>query len=94
LQFVFSGLIGLSAKLLYNAFWGIQYDSMMMFVILYSVGGILLLYVLFTLFLTYLVQQIPRNPVEDKPDWGQTIDIGSKNRLVYTGIQPGQGAPL
>ena len=45
-----------------------------MSVILYSVGGILLLYVLFTLFLTYLVQQIPRNPVEDKPDWGQTID--------------------
>jgi len=43
-------------------------------VILYSIGGILLLYILFTLFLTYLVQQIPRNPVQDKPDWGRTID--------------------
>ena len=43
-------------------------------VILYSIGGVLLLYVLFTLFLTYLVQQIPRNPVPDTPDWGRTID--------------------
>lgn len=43
-------------------------------VILYSIGGILLLYLLFTLFLTYLVQQIPRNPVQDGPDWGKTID--------------------
>jgi len=43
-------------------------------VILYSIGGILLLYILFTLFLTYLVQQIPRNPLQDKPDWGRTID--------------------
>ncbi len=42
--------------------------------ILYSIGGVLLLYVLFTLFLTYLVQAIPRNPVPDTPDWGRTID--------------------
>ena len=47
---------------------------MTMPVILYSIGGILLLYVIFTLFLTYLVQQIPRNPVQDTPDWGRTID--------------------
>ena len=45
-----------------------------MSVILYSIGGVLLLYVLFTLFLTYLVQAIPRNPVPDTPDWGRTID--------------------
>ena len=47
---------------------------MTMPVILYSIGGVLLLYVLFTLFLTYLVQAIPRNPVPDIPDWGRTID--------------------
>jgi len=46
----------------------------MMMTILYILVGILLLYVLFTLFLTYLVQQIPRKPVEDKPDWGKTLD--------------------
>ena len=43
-------------------------------VMIYSIGGVLLLYVLLTLFLTYLVQAIPRNPVQDKPDWGRTID--------------------
>lgn len=34
----------------------------------------LLLYLLLTLFLTYLVQQIPRNPVNDPPDWGKILD--------------------
>jgi pimeloyl-ACP methyl ester carboxylesterase len=33
-----------------------------------------LFYLLLTLFLTYLVQQIPRNPVEDPPDWGRVLD--------------------
>jgi pimeloyl-ACP methyl ester carboxylesterase len=33
-----------------------------------------LFYLLFTLFLTYLVQQIPRNPVVDPPDWGSVVD--------------------
>ncbi len=42
--------------------------------ILYIACGILLLYLLFTLFLTYLVQQIPRHSVEDKPDWGKILD--------------------
>jgi uncharacterized protein len=42
--------------------------------IFYITGGLLLLYLTFTLFLTYLVQQIPRNPVEDKPDWGNITD--------------------
>jgi pimeloyl-ACP methyl ester carboxylesterase len=36
--------------------------------------GLAALYLLFTLFLSYLVQHIPRTPVEDKPDWGRTID--------------------
>ena len=41
---------------------------------LYILIGILMLYVLFTLFLTYLGQQFPRNPVQDKPEWGRTTD--------------------
>ena len=45
-----------------------------MLIILYSAGGVIILYLLFTLFLTYLVQQIPRNPVEDRPDWGVIVD--------------------
>jgi pimeloyl-ACP methyl ester carboxylesterase len=40
----------------------------------YIMGGSLLFYFAFTLFLTYLVQQIPRNPVKDKPDWGDVTD--------------------
>ena len=42
--------------------------------ILYFLLGLGLFYLLFTLFLTYLVQQIPRNPVEDAPDWGSVLD--------------------
>ena len=41
---------------------------------LYILLGLVLFYFLFTLFLTYLVQQIPRNPVEDLPDWGTVVD--------------------
>jgi len=33
-----------------------------------------LFYLLFTLFLTYLVQKIPREPVTDPPDWGKIVD--------------------
>ena len=32
-------------------------------------------YLLLTLFLTYLVHQIPRRPVQDRPDWGLVKDI-------------------
>jgi pimeloyl-ACP methyl ester carboxylesterase len=42
--------------------------------IFYIFLGLALFYLLFTLFLTYLVQQIPRNPVEDPPDWGTVVD--------------------
>jgi pimeloyl-ACP methyl ester carboxylesterase len=42
--------------------------------ILYLFFGLALFYLLLTLFLTYLVQQIPRNPVEDPPDWGAVLD--------------------
>jgi pimeloyl-ACP methyl ester carboxylesterase len=42
--------------------------------IFYVLGGLIGLYLLFTLFCTYLVQQLPRNPVNDPPDWGTVID--------------------
>jgi pimeloyl-ACP methyl ester carboxylesterase len=47
-------------------------------------GGLIVAYLLFTLVCTYLVQQLPRNPISDPPDWGvvtdtriQAIDGGS-----------------
>ncbi|UCD78698.1 MAG: alpha/beta hydrolase [Desulfobacterales bacterium] len=45
-----------------------------MIMIVYILGAIVLFYLFFTLFLTYLVQQIPRQPVNDPPDWGRIID--------------------
>lgn len=42
--------------------------------ILYILTGALLFYLILTLFLTYLVQQIPRHPVVDRPDWGRITD--------------------
>jgi pimeloyl-ACP methyl ester carboxylesterase len=44
-------------------------------VFFYILGGIFIAYLLFTLVLTYLVQQLPRSPVHDKPDWGRIIDV-------------------
>ena len=43
-------------------------------IILYIILGLVFLYLLITLFLTYLVQQIPRRPVNDLPDWGKIIN--------------------
>jgi pimeloyl-ACP methyl ester carboxylesterase len=42
--------------------------------ILVILTGTLLFYLIFSLFLTYLVQQIPRHPVQDPPDWGRITD--------------------
>ena len=41
---------------------------------LYLISGFLTLSILVTLYLTYLVHQIPRAPVEDRPDWGRVLD--------------------
>jgi pimeloyl-ACP methyl ester carboxylesterase len=38
------------------------------------VGSLIVLYLLFTLVCTYFVQQLPRNPVSDLPDWGRVFD--------------------
>jgi pimeloyl-ACP methyl ester carboxylesterase len=43
--------------------------------LLYILTGVLLIYGTATLFLTWLVQQIPRNPVQDPPRWGTVTDL-------------------
>ena len=43
-------------------------------IILYVLIAVILFYLLLTLFLTYGVQQIPRKPVVDPPDWGHVLD--------------------
>jgi pimeloyl-ACP methyl ester carboxylesterase len=43
--------------------------------ILFVIGVFILGYVLLTLYFTYLVQQIPRKPVDDQPDWGKIADV-------------------
>ena len=45
-----------------------------MLLFFWVVSGIILIYLLFTLFLTYLVQQLPRHPVDDPPDFGSIVD--------------------
>jgi uncharacterized protein len=42
--------------------------------ILYILTCLAFFYLVSSLFLTYIVQQIPRNPVTDIPDWGTVID--------------------
>ncbi len=42
--------------------------------ILYILIGLILFYLLLTLCLTFLVQQYPRKPVVDPPDWGEVLD--------------------
>ena len=69
-----------------------------MVMIIYILGGFGIFYILLTLFLTYLVQQIPRHAVVDRPDWGQIVDttiptVGNKFlevwRIEPTGISRG-----
>lgn len=45
-----------------------------MLIVFYIILAAVLFYLLATLALTYLVQQIPRHPVDDKPDWGEIMD--------------------
>lgn len=60
--------------------------------LIWLVAGATLCYLILTLYLSLLVQQIPRRPVNDPPDWGsiedtfiQTIDGG---RLEVWRIEP------
>jgi len=41
---------------------------------IYIIVGLMVLYLTLTLLLTYVVHQIPREPVQDIPDWGRIID--------------------
>ena len=41
----------------------------------YVVGALIILYLLLTLLCTYFVQQLPRKPVSDFPDWGRVFDM-------------------
>jgi pimeloyl-ACP methyl ester carboxylesterase len=54
--------------------------------------GMGVLYLLITLCLTYVVLQVPRNPVEDKPDWGKiteaTIPAEEGGRLEVWRVEP------
>ena len=40
----------------------------------YVLIAIMAVYLLLTLFFTYLVHQIPREPLKEPPDWGQVTD--------------------
>lgn len=58
-------------------------------------------YLLLTLFLTYLVHQIPRRPVQDRPDWGRvrdiqipTVDGGSLEAWIVEPGNPSRGTVL
>ena len=42
--------------------------------VLYGLAGLVGLYLLLSLIFSYLVQQLPRKPVTDPPDWGRVID--------------------
>lgn len=41
--------------------------------LMYIIGGCII-YLLLTLYFTYLVHQIPREPVHETPDWGEVLD--------------------
>ncbi len=43
--------------------------------LIYLIIGAVFAYLLLTLFFTYIVHQIPRDPIKDIPGWGQIIDI-------------------
>ena len=52
----------------------IRTESKIMIAGLFILIGILILYLICSLLLTYLVQQLPRNSVKDEPDWGRISD--------------------
>jgi pimeloyl-ACP methyl ester carboxylesterase len=42
--------------------------------LIYMIVGGCIIYLLLTLYFTYLVHQIPREPVHEIPDWGEVLD--------------------
>jgi len=42
--------------------------------LIYTLAGLMMVYLVLTLWLTYIVHQVPRKPVADPPDWGSVTD--------------------
>jgi uncharacterized protein len=42
---------------------------------IYAIAGLTVVYLLLSLVFTYLVQEHPRKPFNDPPDWGRTTDV-------------------
>ena len=59
---------------------------------LYALCGFVLVYLLLSLFFTYVVQQYPRKPFHDPPDWGRVTDMqiptGEGGRLEVWRVDP------
>jgi pimeloyl-ACP methyl ester carboxylesterase len=43
--------------------------------LLYAIGGLAIAYLLLSLVFAYLVQEYPRRPFHDPPDWGRVTDV-------------------
>jgi len=60
---------------------------------LYALCGLVLVYLLLSLVLTYVVQEYPRKPFDDAPDWGRVTDAMipavEGGRLEVWRVEPG-----
>jgi len=60
--------------------------------LLYAIAGLILTYLLLSLVFTYLVQEYPRKPFRDPPDWGRVTDTSiaaaEGGRLEVWRIEP------
>ncbi len=60
--------------------------------LLYTIGGLILAYLLLSLVFTYLVQEYPRKPFRDPPDWGRITDTSiaaaGNGRLEVWRVEP------
>ena len=67
-----------------------------MLTLLYAFCGLVFAYVLLSLVLTYVVQEYPRKPYKDAPDWGRVTDAlipaVEGGRLEVWRVEP-EGAP-
>ncbi len=63
-----------------------------MLTLLYAIGGLIAAYLLLSLVFTYLVQEYPRKPFRDPPDWGRISDASvataEDGRLEVWRVEP------
>ena len=45
-----------------------------MIYVIFILGALISLYLIFTLIFTYFAQQLPRKPIKNPPDWGRVVD--------------------